>query len=389
MNAEATALFLIYLSYTLPVIVSSVFVILMFSVPSFRKESSKQALLIFLTVWLINSVGLFVWELFMPPQKTSVFDFFYFLSGLLTFPLFYNYFVSLFSGKFLPKRRWLQWYALPVLLLGSWLLVILIMGELPPVYDMNSFLNLLPSPEALIRVAAFLGYVFYVVLVLVLSVKRYFQFKEDVSNDYSYDYLTTRNWVYSILVLFFWFAFLSLMTFVNHNQPLNIVINYLDTLLIVAIVLLGFRHKNLYSDQLLPLSELKTKPVANAKCVMPGMNRFELKKQFESLFQNDKIWRNSELSAEDVVRLLGTNRTYLSRLIKDEYNTNFRTIVNQYRINEAMSMLEKFPTISVADLYLHTGFSSTSSFNLWFRKMTSVSPSEYKLKCHNKASKTA
>ena len=103
-----------------------------------------------------------------------------------------------------------------------------------------------------------------------------------------------------------------------------------------------------------------------------------MKTALTKLCQEDQIWRNSELASTDFIAHLNTNRTYFSQFLKNVYNTNFRTCVNTYRIEEAQKLIRENPNMNMMDIYVQCGFASSSSFNEWFKKITGKSPSEYR-----------
>jgi AraC-like DNA-binding protein len=137
----------------------------------------------------------------------------------------------------------------------------------------------------------------------------------------------------------------------------------------------------------LPLSDIEDTTLSWADEVTSADAPYwNMHSQFIALFERDKIWLKSDLSAQDVVRILGTNRTYFSRFMQDQYATNFRTFVNEYRIKEAKSILETDPLIPMSEIAIQTGFASISSFNGWFHKLTTVSPTQYKENLKTKVS---
>ena len=105
---------------------------------------------------------------------------------------------------------------------------------------------------------------------------------------------------------------------------------------------------------------------------------YSLDTNFRLLMDCKKIWKSADLSADDVVRLLGTNRTYFSRFLQETYHANFRTLINERRIIEAQDLLRSCKTLSISEVALDMGFSSISSFNLWFKKITGISPTVYR-----------
>ncbi len=56
---------------------------------------------------------------------------------------------------------------------------------------------------------------------------------------------------------------------------------------------------------------------------LPREKHNVLKQNLLKLLENDEIFKDPELNSEKVREMLGTNRTYLSRLINQELNTTF------------------------------------------------------------------
>ncbi len=77
---------------------------------------------------------------------------------------------------------------------------------------------------------------------------------------------------------------------------------------------------------------------------------------------------------------LSINRKYLSKAINSTTGKNFNTYVNEYRVKEAICLLSdpenKF--LSVDDIGIQVGFNNRSSFYDSFRKVTGISPSQFK-----------
>ncbi|MBD8387778.1 helix-turn-helix domain-containing protein [Dysgonomonas sp. BGC7] len=77
---------------------------------------------------------------------------------------------------------------------------------------------------------------------------------------------------------------------------------------------------------------------------------------------------------------LGINRKYLSKAINSATGKNFNTYINEYRVKEAIRLLsDPANTLSsVDDIGIQVGFSNRTSFYESFRKMTGISPSQFK-----------
>lgn len=89
------------------------------------------------------------------------------------------------------------------------------------------------------------------------------------------------------------------------------------------------------------------------------------------------LLRNPDIGMEDVVRELGTNRTYFCRMMRAEFDCTFTELLTTYRINHAAMLLLE-TEISIADIASQSGFSDTQSFSRRFKKIKGVSPMEYR-----------
>jgi YesN/AraC family two-component response regulator len=101
--------------------------------------------------------------------------------------------------------------------------------------------------------------------------------------------------------------------------------------------------------------------------------------------QQQHAYRNPELRIDGVARALNTNRTYLSAIIREHFETHFIGFVNRYRIAEAKELLSADNTLSILEISEQVGFKSISSFNLFFKKETGISPSRFRGKQSTKA----
>ena len=106
----------------------------------------------------------------------------------------------------------------------------------------------------------------------------------------------------------------------------------------------------------------------------------ELKNRLVHLFVNKQLFLNPDLKIHDIYMELSTNRTYLSRLINSEFNTNFCMFVNKYRIDEAKKRFSdsennKYKTEEIGRL---VGFNSYQSFVKAFRLFENSTPSKYR-----------
>lgn len=104
-----------------------------------------------------------------------------------------------------------------------------------------------------------------------------------------------------------------------------------------------------------------------------------LRSQLIDLFEKDRIYKNPDLRIITLSEILKTNRTYISKLINEEFNMNFNEFVNKYRVEEARRLLEdssqdRFTMEHIAE---RSGFGSVNSFTRAFKKIVGETPGRY------------
>lgn len=84
-----------------------------------------------------------------------------------------------------------------------------------------------------------------------------------------------------------------------------------------------------------------------------------------------------ELSLEEVASFAGFSKFHFSRLFKQFTNVSFYKYVNQQRIAHAEELLSN-PDLSVTQIAIQCGFSSTSSFIRMFKQLKNCTPTDFR-----------
>jgi AraC-like DNA-binding protein len=100
-------------------------------------------------------------------------------------------------------------------------------------------------------------------------------------------------------------------------------------------------------------------------------------------FEKEKIYLNPNLNITDIVQRVGTNRTYISSIINQQYKQNFCSFVNDFRITELEVIYKNNPHFSNEELAEHSGFGSVNSLRRVVVSKTGMSLKEWK---HHKMS---
>lgn len=94
----------------------------------------------------------------------------------------------------------------------------------------------------------------------------------------------------------------------------------------------------------------------------------------------EKPYLDANLTLSDLATKLQIPSQTLSRIINEKFELNFFEFINQYRVEEVKSKISEpeFDHLSLLGIAFDCGFNTKSAFNRVFKKMTGVTPSEYK-----------
>lgn len=103
--------------------------------------------------------------------------------------------------------------------------------------------------------------------------------------------------------------------------------------------------------------------------------------RIDSEIQQKKFYLNSDLTLEELAKQTGTSRHGLSELLNHYAGKTFYQYINEYRVEAVKKQIEelvqKDASINLLSLAYDCGFKAKSSFNLYFKKETGSTPSEY------------
>lgn len=103
----------------------------------------------------------------------------------------------------------------------------------------------------------------------------------------------------------------------------------------------------------------------------------ELFLKIEKMMTEDKVYSRKDLTIESLTELLGSNRSYVSKIINTYSGMSFNNYVNSFRINRAVELLTE-TEMPVKVLVDELGFNSPSVFYRAFQQAMGVPPSKYR-----------
>lgn len=300
----------------------------------------------------------------------------------LLFPLFYLYFRTITSEKIEFNGKYFIHFVMPVLLSVSYLIVSKIwMNAEEDKRFMLSLLNASPEEGSKFVFGYYLfvfGRLYYIlssIVYVVLLSFCYKKYKALIPNIFPSDQTKELNWIKTVGILFFLVVLFNLTIHYMRNrglasQDLLIASSYfIFGTFFYILGLFGIRQKEVYNTIEIEKTEAFKEDVRISK------------KDIEDYLIKSSVFLDSAVNIYHLCQAFKTNRTYLSAEINNQFQMNFRTLINSYRIEEAKKLILQAKELKQAahfeQIAIDTGFNAYGSFLRVFKAIEGVSPSEY------------
>ncbi len=98
----------------------------------------------------------------------------------------------------------------------------------------------------------------------------------------------------------------------------------------------------------------------------------------DKIMQQQKLFLDNSLNIEKLAALISSQPQYVSQAINQYRQINFYELVASCRIDYAKQKLMADPNKSVLDIAMSAGFNAKSTFNNTFKKLTGLTPSQFR-----------
>lgn len=106
----------------------------------------------------------------------------------------------------------------------------------------------------------------------------------------------------------------------------------------------------------------------------------QLLNKINDVMEDMSVISNPDFCLQMLADMIQSNTNYVSRVINNSYNKNFKTLLNERRIREACHKLsdsENYVGYTMQVIYEEVGYKNASSFIRAFKKVYNMTPSEY------------
>ena len=178
----------------------------------------------------------------------------------------------------------------------------------------------------------------------------------------------------------------------RRNTLLGYLISFTALVLLTSFVYLWRKQKKMYRilvDQYchyIEQSERITETAPDSGSQDDGSEAEKiLFEKVKALMVREKLFRQKDLTLDRVAEMVGSNRTYVSKVINRYAGQSFPAYLNMYRIAEAVRLISNFeldmPLKQIAE---EVGFASMSVFYNAFCKETGMPPGRYRKELQNR-----
>ncbi len=167
----------------------------------------------------------------------------------------------------------------------------------------------------------------------------------------------------------------------SHHILLNATIYFFISILIYAIGYGALNHAEVLNQTELEIDAMQDQIKDKyEKSNLRDEDIERLKNDLLEVMQTKKLYLRSELTLTDLAKELGITNHNLSEVLSKSFNKNFYDLINSYRVEEFKELVKNpdYAHYSLLAVAFESGFSSKSSFNTIFKKLTDSTPSEYR-----------
>lgn len=204
------------------------------------------------------------------------------------------------------------------------------------------------------------------------------------------------QWLKVLLYTFAsWMIILLLLTGVVHLGRVYMLFHNLDAIATVGciamIFFIGFmsiRQPEIISGEVVAKEFIKVEPqnsplATTHKYQKTGLNTDQTQGLYEKLkrlMEAEKLYLDNEITLTKLSEEMDLTPHQLSQVINEQAQKNFYDFINAYRVAEAQKLLQnqEYAQYTILHIAYESGFSNKNSFNRAFKKMTQMTPSEFK-----------
>ncbi|HHU95775.1 MAG: AraC family transcriptional regulator [Bacteroidota bacterium] len=357
-----------------------------------QRNLPKSYLAFFMFVTLINyftHATFFLREVKLFAFMDNVWVF----TSLASYPLYY-YYIRLLTKDTKINWKWLV-ILLPAFLVSLFsftLYFLMSQGELELFIYQSMYHQPAPAVDMplLVRLQVLRTIIFkwifgiQVVLVLFYGTRLISSYNKKLTDFYS-DKTGRDLSIFKMLLLALVFsslisgisAFIGKEFFIDRKSPLA-VISLLHSTFLFWIGYVGFYQNLTISDFKKDVAKYKQQLQQSGHIQRKEKKETGMMDELNALVSKNQLFTNPDLQVSDLAIRLKTNRSYISRTINQDMQTNFCDWINSYRVDYAKELMHRQePELTIESIAEKSGFSNITTFYRVFKKHEKCTPGKY------------
>jgi len=191
-------------------------------------------------------------------------------------------------------------------------------------------------------------------------------------------YLWLKGVWFSMTLLWISLLYNMISGVIEYPWPsiISTIASALDIIVLFSLVIVTALYCKKPADQ--PVINLCEEVEKYEKSALSKELAIDILKLVDTVMHTEKLFLDSNLNIEKLAKVINTQPQYLSQAINQFRQVNFYELVASYRIEYAQQMFKQMPEKNILTVAMEAGFNSKSTFNKTFKKITTITPSQYK-----------
>ena len=196
--------------------------------------------------------------------------------------------------------------------------------------------------------------------------------------------LVVNNWKRNVYRIFVSYVIVYLLYGLSSSGLLGLSLSFLTYLMvgIMGVMVFYISYMSYVQPSLFTNNLKHGGNIFISKYQKSGLTEalsIELKENMINLFQEEKIFKQSNLNLEILSEKIGTTRHNTSQIINEHFDMNFFELVNKFRIEEAIEIFKNDTNhnLNIIDVAFEVGYNNKATFNKAFKKETNLTPTEF------------
>lgn len=351
------------------------------------QDRAKKVLASYFFLYAISVIIANIYYYIETGAATQILDPITILCQSLVLPILMLYALELFSNGWATITNGVMVYMPVILFVISYVVVWFVIGENPIINNWEDFGKNVSHPLVWMRFISIAIALFYSGALITLINFKLPGYTHNLERNYSYVDGFEIGWLKWVSYLFLALCILFILVLLIPGRVITYVYAFCTWIIWIVLFVKGVKQGNveLVDDANEEEAAFNTdltaegeEPVENQESI----RKAELKAKILELLNDKNVYLNPELSLQHLALIAGSNRSYVSKVINEEFGVNFFDLINEKRVEYAKLQLSdsKNNNYSLNFIGQLCGFKCDRTMYRAFIKFTGESPSKYRMK---------